>query len=165
MQQKYRSFKETSALDDWILLVESMLEWESYLNEPRVYKKHVRRLEKKHRYLMYIMRKVAQRKKGMGLKLVKFHMILHLWEDIMAFGVPLEVDTSSNESFHKPSKKASKMTQKAADTFNFQTATRLIEFELLNLAMFEIETGHVPWQYYAPASDTGSDEESREEAR
>ena len=41
--QKYRSFKETSALDDWILLVESMLEWESYLNEPLMYKKHVHR--------------------------------------------------------------------------------------------------------------------------
>ena len=81
----------------------------------------------------------------------------------MAFGVPLEVDTSSNKSFHKPSKKASKMTQKAADTFNFQTATRLIEFELLNLAMFKIETGRLPWQYYKPARDSGSDEESRAE--
>ena len=59
---------------------------------------------------MCIMCKVAQRTKGMGLKLVKFHMILHIWEDILQFGVPLEYDTSANESMHKPSKKASKTT-------------------------------------------------------
>ena len=57
---KYKSFKKESDLDDWILLVELMLEWESYLNEPRMYLKHVKRLEKKHRFIMYIMRKVAQ---------------------------------------------------------------------------------------------------------
>ena len=144
----YQNFKHEGAIDDWILLLELMLEWESYLNEPLMYKKHVKRLEKKHRVIMYIMRKVAKRSKGMGLKLAKFHMILHIWEDILQFGVPLEYDTSANESMHKPSKKASKMTQRAADTFNFQTATRLIEFELLDLAMEEIENGHVPWDYY-----------------
>ena len=104
---------------DWILLVETLLTWELYLNEPQMERKHVIRLEKKHRYIMYLMRKIAQRNKGMGLKLAKFHMILHLWEDIMEFGVPLETDTSANESMHKPSKKASKMTQRAAATFNF----------------------------------------------
>ena len=102
---------------------------------------------------MYIMRKVAQRSKGMGLKLAKFHMILHIWEDIIQFGVPLEFDTSSNESMHKPSKRASKLTQKAADTFNFQTATRLIEFELLDLAVEEIENGLVPWEYFDRVED------------
>ena len=160
---KYRSFRKESDLDDWILLVELMLEWEAYLNEPLMYVKHVKRLERKHRFIMYIMRKVAQRTKGMGLKLVKFHMILHIWEDILQFGVPLEYDTSANESMHKPSKKASKMTQKAADTFNFQTAMRLIEFELLDLAMEEIQNGNVPWQYYIrkeyPGEEAGTGEE------
>lgn len=146
--RKQKAFRETSTLDDWILLVESMLEWESYLNEPRMQVKDVKRLEKKHRYIMYIMRKVAQRTKGMGLKLLKFHTILHIWEDILQFGVPLEYDTSANESMHKPSKKASKMTQKAADTFNYQTATRLCEFTLLDLAMAEIEDGKKMWEYY-----------------
>ena len=146
--QKLKKFKKDSDLDDWILLIELMLEWESYLNEPVMEVKHVKRLEKKHRFIMYIVRKVARRKKGMGLKLLKFHTILHIWEDILQFGVPLEYDTSANESMHKPSKKASKMTQRAAETFNFQTATRLIEFILLDLAMAEIEDGFVPWGYY-----------------
>ena len=146
--KKYQKFKQASDLDDWILLMELMLEWESYLNEPKMAVKHVKRLEKKHRYIMYVMRKVAQRNKGMGLKLMKFHTILHIWEDIMQFGVPLEFDTSANEMHHKPSKQASKQTQRATETFNFQTATRLTEYDLLDLAMEEIETGRVPWQYF-----------------
>ena len=146
--RKHKNFKLESSLMDWILLVETLLTWESYLNEPQMERRHVKRLEKKHRYIMYLMRKIAQRNKGMGLKLAKFHMILHLWEDIMEFGVPLETDTSANESMHKPSKKASKMTQRAAATFNFQTAMRLIEFELLDLAMEEILNGKVPWKYF-----------------
>ena len=40
------------------------------------------------------------------------------------------------------------MTQRAAATFNFQTAMRLIEFTLLDLAMEEITTGNVPWNYF-----------------
>lgn len=162
--RKQKAFKAKSTLDDWILLVESMLEWESYLNEPRMLKKDVVRLEKKHRYLMYIMRKVAQRHKGMGLKLLKFHTILHIWEDILQFGVPLEYDTSANESMHKPSKKASKMTQKAADTFNFQTAQRLVEFHLLDLAMEEIEKGKKMWEYYERMEDPEEELEEPEAA-
>ena len=69
-------------------------------------------------------------------------MILHIvMDDILQFGVPLEYDTSANESFHKAAKKASKMTQRAAETFNFQVANRLIEFEVIDLAMEEIKNG------------------------
>jgi hypothetical protein len=158
--------KDNTALNDWILLIELMLEWEAFLNEPRMYVKDVKRLKKKHRYIMYIMCKVAQRTAGMGLKLLKFHMILHIWEDIIQNGVPLEFDTSANESHHKPAKQASKMTQKAHDTFNFQTAVRLCEFELLDLAIEEIDRGRCIWHYYdtfpskIPAKETtlvGSD--------
>ena len=161
VMKAYQNFRHEGAIEDWILLLELMLEWESYLNEPLMYKKHVKRLEKKHRFIMYIMRKVANRTKGMGLKLAKFHMILHIWEDILQFGVPLEYDTSPNESMHKPSKKASKMTQRAADTFNYQTASRLIEFELLDLAMEEIENGLVPWEYFTrEEANTGQDNQN-----
>ena len=68
-------------------------------------------------------------------------------DDILQFGVPLEYDTSANESFHKAAKKASKMTQRVAETFNFQVANRLIEFEVIDLAMEEIENGLIPWNF------------------
>ena len=143
-----KNFREDSVLNKWILLVELMLEWESYLNEPQMMAKHVKRLEKKHRYIMYIIRKFAPRKEGMRWKLSKFHTILHIWEDILQFGVPLEYDTSPNESFHKPTKAASKMTQKDVQSFNYQTAKRLVEFFLVGLAIVEIATGKKVWEYY-----------------
>ena len=42
---------------------------------------HVARLAKKHRYIMYIMLNVAKRSEGMGLKLMKFHAIIHMVEN------------------------------------------------------------------------------------
>ena len=162
--KRLRNFKEVSDIPDWILLVELMLEWESYLNEPRMYMKHVKRLEKKHRYIMYIMRRVAQREAGMGLKLVKFHMILHIWEDIIQFGVPLEFDTAANEQHHKSSKRAARRTQRAADTFNFQTAVRLVEYELLDLAMAEIEDGLIAWEMNYSDESKDSDKTSTSSA-
>jgi len=84
---------------------------------PIMRKKHVYAARQKHRYIMYLVRKVAQRQKGMGLKLTKFHAILHIADDILNFGVPLEVDTGSNESGHKPTKTAAKLTQKQRETF------------------------------------------------
>ena len=48
----------------------------------------------------------------MGLKTLKFHAIQHLTNDILNFGVPMESDTGSNETGHKPEKTAAKLTQK-----------------------------------------------------
>jgi hypothetical protein len=44
------------------------LEWEAYLNEQKMLKTDVNRLDKKNRYIMYIMLNVAQQHTGMGLK-------------------------------------------------------------------------------------------------
>ena len=112
---------------------------------------------------MYIMRKVAQRNKGMGLKLMKFHAILHIQEDIIQFGVPLETDTSANESHHKKPKQAAKQTQMAAETFNGQTATRLTEYDLLDLGMEEIENFGAPWQYFWNNAQEDEEEERNQE--
>ena len=65
---------------------------------------HVTQLAKKHRYIMYIMLNVAKRSEGMGLKLMKFHAIIHMVEDILLFDVPSEFDTGSNKSVSKTSK-------------------------------------------------------------
>jgi hypothetical protein len=101
---KRKKFGGQTGLSDWTLLVELLLEWEAYLCEPQMLRAHVKRLGKKHRFIMYIMRNVAVRTTGMGLKIFKFHAITHLVEDIILYGVPAEVDTGSNESHHKPSK-------------------------------------------------------------
>jgi hypothetical protein len=159
---KKRNFGEDYQISDWILLVELLLEWETYLNEPQMMLKHVKRLERKHRYIMYIIRKVSPRDEGMGLKLMKFHAILHAVEDILLYGIPTKFDTGSNESHHKAGKQAVQLTQHDLDTFHFQTATRLVEFQLIDLAMCELEYGDVLWDYFVEYED--SDDESMDDA-
>ena len=101
---------------------------------------------------MWLMNEVAPRESGMGHKLVKFHVIVHLQEDIILFGSPLEVDTGPNESGHKETKNAAGLTQRNSATFDFQTSTRMDEFLLVDLGMQEI-AGKKLWKYHEkPAS-------------
>ncbi len=157
-QSKKKKFSDDIKVDDWILLVETLLQWEAYLCQEELMVNDVKKLEKKHRYMMYLMRRIAHRSVGMGLKIMKFHILLHLSQDMLLFGVPLEFDTSANESHHKVSKQGAKLTQKAAKTFNLQTANRITEFRLIELALLEIQDGSVVWDYFAGCSE----EESRE---
>ena len=145
--RRMRKFFGEDRLDDWILLIETLLEWEEWMKSPQLLKKHVRAARQKHRYVMYLIKKVANRTAGMGLKLTKFHCIVHIADDILNFGVPMEVDTGSNESGHKPTKTAAKLTQKNKKTFEIQTATRLEEMHLLDLALEEIK-GRPLWDYF-----------------
>jgi hypothetical protein len=142
-----RNFKKNWLIKDWILLVETLLQWESYLTLAVHQKKHVRRLKTKHRFLMFLLKKVGNRVKGMGFKVMKFHAILHLAFDILMFGVPMNVDTGSNESHHKTTKVAAKLTQKDIKSFEKQTSNRCDDFHVLDLAMEEIH-GRPLWDYF-----------------
>ena len=104
---------------DWSLLVETLLQWEMWLKSDSLKRHDVMRARSKHKNIMYLIKKVCNRTKGMGLKLMKFHGILHMAADILHFGVPMEYDTGSNESHHKPTKKAAMLTQKDQKTVHF----------------------------------------------
>ena len=164
-----------NGIDRWSYLVELLLQWESYLCKREMRVDLVKRMAKKHRYIMQTMKEVAQREKGMGLKLMKFHAIIHLVTDILLYGVPKEFDTGSNESHHKPTKYAAKLTQRKESTFNYQTALRVTEFLLIDLAMAEVEQGVKVWEYFhgakdihvddpePPAEDTDNEEEGTDQ--
>jgi hypothetical protein len=143
-----KKFGGEAGLRDWSLLVELLLEWEAYLCEKTMNRKDVKRLAKKHVFIMYIIKQVAQRTQGMGLKLMKFHSIKHLINDMLLYGTPMEFDTGSNESHHKAAKYAAKLTQRKEETFNSQTAKRLIEFHCIDLAMQEVTFGEQVWTYF-----------------
>ena len=104
MLMRRKQFGGQDGLYDWILLAELLLEWESYLWQPRMKRQHVKQLGRKNRYIMYLFIQVANRYEGMGLNIFKFHAIVHLTQDALLCGVPTEVDTSANESHHKPTK-------------------------------------------------------------
>jgi hypothetical protein len=143
---KKKNFRQTGHISDWVLLIETLLQWEAYLNLPQMEKTHLQRLKKKHQFLLFLLKKVGARDKGMGFKVMKFHAVLHLAQDIEMFGVPMVVDTGSNESHHKTTKIAAKLTQKDVKTFEQQTSNRLDDFQVLDLAMAEIQ-GRPLWQY------------------
>ena len=147
-------FSGEGKIDNWILLVETCIEWEAFLKLDRMEAKHVTRLKKKHQFIMFLLKKICKRTKGMGLKIMKFHGILHLIEDIIAYGVPTNVDTGSVESHHKKTKVAAKMTQRNITVFEEQTARRLVEFQLIELGMAELN-GRVLWEYFTLDQERG----------
>ena len=122
-------------------------------------REHVVRLQKKHRFIMYVMKQGADRTSGMGLKIMKFHAIIHLISDMLLYGTPSEFDTGSNESHHKESKYAAKLTQRKEATFNLQTATRLTEFMCIDLAMEELLHDRCVWEYFVPVDAQTADTE------
>jgi len=136
--EKQPKWRECGVIEDWIMLLETLLEWEAWLNSTKMMKSDVHKAKTKHRYIMYLMRKVAARTSGMGLKLMKFHGILHMADAMLNFGVPLEYDTGANESHHIPTKKASLLTQRDINKVEEQTAERMLEMEVLALAKLEI---------------------------
>ena len=89
----------------------------------------------------------------MGLKVMKFHSVLHLIQDMLLYGTPSEFDTGSNESHHKVSKMAAKLTQRKESSFNYQTALRLTEFLCVALAMMEVMGFRNVWEYFDGAKE------------
>jgi len=88
-------WRETSVIKDWILLLETLLEWEAWLNSDKMIKSDIQKAKTKHRHIMHLMRKVAVRQTGMGLKLMKFHGILHVADVTIDLITMMTVQTPS----------------------------------------------------------------------
>jgi len=121
------------------MLLETSLQWIEWLHSAEMSHKDVERCPQKFQSIMCLMKRISGRTRGMGLKTTKFHCILHMPEDMMACGVPMEVDTRCNEMHHKPSKKAAALTQKDKSKFEEQIHARLEEVHLLELGAEEME--------------------------
>jgi len=147
-ERKGTSFSKDEGIEDWIRLVETLLMWVEWLKSDEIPKKLVNRAKRKHQFIMYLIRKVADRQKGMGLKITKFHAITHMADDILFFGTPMCFDTGSDEAGHKPAKIAAKVTQKRKDRFDEQVGKRMAEVHVLDLAMSEIDGKRKVWDYY-----------------
>ena len=146
---KSNKLKDDAVFEDWVMLLEALLTWELFLCEPEMDVRVVKRLKTKHQHLMYLCKKVMDRTTGRGMKLVKFHTILHLADDMMMFGVCANVDTKDCESHHKPTKASALRTQRDINKFEEQCATRVQECHILDLAKAEI-AGNRKWEYLDP---------------
>ena len=123
---KSRKLADDELVRDWQYLFETLLQFEMWMRKESMKKDLVIRCKKKFQYLMALYRKVVNRTKGMGLKFVKFHGLLHVPQEILDFGIPLEADTGANESGHKAEKKAARLTQRRKENFEEQTNRRMM---------------------------------------
>jgi hypothetical protein len=70
---------------------------------------------------------------------IKTHLVLHLCEDILDHGVPVNVNSAYTESAHIPlAKLMSQNTQKQAVSFTKQAAHRYVENLVVSLALAEV---------------------------
>ena len=74
---------------------------------------------------------IVKREEGNGLKIPKMHELLHVCRDILRHGPPMNYDTCPTESNHRPMKALSHNTQRIKSRFEFQTASRLYEENII----------------------------------
>ena len=141
------NFETTEAISSWILLLETLLEFESWLKSNEMSVPVVFRLRTKVRELMTLIKVVGKRDKGMGYKTNNFHATKHVPEDILMFGPPHCVNTKSNEMNHKPDKKSAKSTQKRPATFDMQCSERVEDRRVIETGLEEMK-GRPKWDYF-----------------
>ena len=76
----------------------------------------------------------CSRQVGNHMKLVKFHMLLHIVDDIERLGSPQNTNGGPCEANFKPQKKESIRTQRRARLFHEQMARRIYEQNVINRA-------------------------------
>jgi len=134
---KEKKFGNKDFILDWKSLITCLLEWHSWLKKTEIRRSSAKKSVMAVSWLMRHMQFVAPRLSGGMLNnTVKMHLVLHIGEDILNFGVPENVNSAYAESAHIPiSKETTKNTQKRPKTFTLQMAHRYVE----NLA---IHRGH-----------------------
>jgi hypothetical protein len=151
-------FGKIEFIQDWMLLLTTLLQCEAWLKEQELRVYDVRRFKTKVKEIMNMEKMVGRRQAGMGFRTFKFHAALHVADDILNFGVPSNVNTMSNEMHHKPSKTAAIHTQRRAKIFDWQCANNLHNMEVIDIAMEEIMNHNNIWDYYNREADENTAE-------
>jgi hypothetical protein len=126
-------------IQDWILVVSSLLQWHQWMKQPTIAKEQVKNSHLATQWLIRQVAKVSPRTKGMGNNTIKTHLALHLCEDILDHGVPDNVNSAYAESAHIPlAKMTSRNTQKRAVSFTKQAAHRYVENLAVTLASADV---------------------------
>jgi hypothetical protein len=121
-------------LDFLIELISETLLLENFMMEKTIKKSTLMIFQKYIPFYLNFLKEVCPRESGMGWKLTKFHILLHLFDDIKRFSIPLNFDSNVVESHHKQEKKSGNRTQMRASTLEKQTAERRTEHMLIQRA-------------------------------
>lgn len=145
--QQSSFFSTEQDVTNWIMLLETQIQFEAWLKSPSMRVDTVIRMRTKVRELMYLTKNVGKRERGMGFKTNNFHATKHVPDDILLFGPAHVVNTRSNEMHHKPDKNSAKMTQKRPGSFDVQCAERVDDRRVIEMGMEELN-GHPRWGYF-----------------
>ena len=132
----------------WVEFIERMLQWEAWLKSTKLSVEDVYLSEVKVQDLMQMEKDIGRREKGMGCKTLNYHATMHMAEDILDFGVPNNLNTSSNEMHHKPDKTAAIRTQRQASLFDMQCAMQVHNMRCIELGIIELTQNLPVWNYF-----------------
>ena len=90
---------------EWIILLECLLQWNEWLHQEMISITEVNKSQRAVQWLMRQMKYVSPRNSGMQWKLIKFHFMVHLKQDILDHGVPQNINSGPTETNHKKTSK------------------------------------------------------------
>ena len=108
----------------WLGTIEQLMMWEEFLKKEDGFNRaDMRPIKKFVPAVLDRFKRTINRTHGNALKIIKFHLPLHLVEDILQFGAPENSNTGPSESNHKTKcKHPARNTQRRADTFDLQSS-------------------------------------------
>ena len=128
-----KQLKKEDELLQWRKLFEQMLYFKEWVMKAKHKKSDVRNKKLVMRKFMKNFKELVNRDNN-GLKIPKFHELLHVCRDILRHGPALGFDTCPTESNHRFTKEEAKKTQRIKSRFEHQTASRLYERNVIYTA-------------------------------
>jgi hypothetical protein len=128
----------------FILVHSFMLLLEDFYRCPKFEKKFIYTLKQFIPLFLLFYAMALQRKDGMGMNFIKFHLLLHYADDLWRIGPSLSTDSSPGETLHKSYKTFGLRTQRQKMTFEYEVGCRHHERIVLNRAKQDLPEGEPP---------------------
>ena len=123
-----KAFGSEERLSLYVLVLSHFIMLEDFMKSEIILRTDVTLLARYMPHFLEMFKRCTDREEGMGMNIIKFHLMLHLAEDIQRFGPSTGFDSSFCESMHKMYKLDAQRTQKRTDdSFQYQTAKRSCE--------------------------------------
>ena len=136
MQQKEKD--RSGTIKNFVLALEQVLGMEEFLKSGSIKSKHVKIIPRIVAHFLNEVNINFYKIDGMGDRSIKKHLYFHYQDYIKLWGSPAGWDSAPSEGHHKTEIKApSKSTQCNKSTFVDQTASRQLEYRLIDRTMTE----------------------------
>ena len=123
---------ESGVMDEQVQFIELVLGMEEFLKKGEIYRSHLNNVRRMMNYFVEQIVRNCRQETGMGNRLIKNHLYLHVHQYINLWGPPRGWDSGPSESHHKTEIKGpSKTTQRNAPTLVPQTLDRKTDIHII----------------------------------